>query len=95
MTKLEKVALKYARKNGRPLVMAFTSELRCWPLLMPDIHLFPNTEEGHAVLRQLQQRAEQWAARVSGIVADVADDQGMMTMVFTTDDFCELPAPVA
>ncbi|KAL1411457.1 hypothetical protein Q8F55_002413 [Vanrija albida] len=64
MTKLEKVALKYAREHGRPLVMAFTN-----------IHLFPNNEEGHAVLRQIQQRAEQWAAR------------GMMTMVFTTDDF--------
>ncbi|WOO81138.1 uncharacterized protein LOC62_03G004670 [Vanrija pseudolonga] len=76
MTKLEKVALKYARKNGRPLVMAFTN-----------IHLFPNTEEGHAVLRQLQQRAEQWAARVCDIVAAWLMFQGMMTMVFTTDDF--------
>jgi hypothetical protein len=27
MNKLEKVALRYARKHGRPLVMAFNSEL--------------------------------------------------------------------
>lgn len=26
MTKLEKVALRYTRKHGRPLVMAFSSE---------------------------------------------------------------------
>lgn len=27
MTKLEKVAIKYTKKHGRPLVMAFTSKL--------------------------------------------------------------------
>lgn len=29
-----------------------------------DIHLFPNTPEGHALLYQLQQRAEAWAEGV-------------------------------
>jgi hypothetical protein len=32
---------------------------------MPDVHLFPNDAEGHAVLHQLQQRAEAWAEGVS------------------------------
>nr|KIR85318.1 hypothetical protein I308_04578 [Cryptococcus tetragattii IND107] len=53
LNKLEKVALRYALKNGRPLVMAFNSEFH--------IHLFPNTPEGHGILHQLQQRAEAWA----------------------------------
>ena len=30
-----------------------------------DVHLFPNTPEGHMVLYQLQQRAEAWAEGVS------------------------------
>nr|ODO01229.1 hypothetical protein L204_01957 [Cryptococcus depauperatus CBS 7855] len=50
MAKLEKVALRYTQKNGRPLVMAFNN-----------IHLFPNTPEGQSILHQLQQRAETWA----------------------------------
>jgi len=33
--------------------------------LIPDVHLFPNNPEGHAVLHQLQQRAEAWAEGVS------------------------------
>ncbi|WWC70154.1 uncharacterized protein I206_104101 [Kwoniella pini CBS 10737] len=64
LNKLEKVALRYARKNGRPLVMAFNN-----------IHLFPNTDEGHGLLHQLQQRAEAWA------------EGGILTMIFSTDDF--------
>ncbi|WVQ82082.1 hypothetical protein IAT38_004210 [Cryptococcus sp. DSM 104549] len=64
LNKLEKVALRYAVKNGRPLVLAFNN-----------IHLFPNTPEGHSVLHQLQQRAEAWA------------EGGIMTMIFSTDDF--------
>ncbi|WWD17146.1 hypothetical protein CI109_101583 [Kwoniella shandongensis] len=64
LNKLEKVALRYARKNGRPLVLAFNN-----------IHLFPNTTEGHSVLHQLQQRAEAWA------------EGGILTMIFSTDDF--------
>lgn len=34
-------------------------------LAKTDIHLFPNSPEGHAVLYQLQQRAEAWAEGVS------------------------------
>ncbi|WWC89167.1 uncharacterized protein L201_004085 [Kwoniella dendrophila CBS 6074] len=64
LNKLEKVALRYARKNGRPLVLAFNN-----------IHLFPNTPEGHGLLHQLQQRAEAWA------------EGGILTMIFSTDDF--------
>ncbi|RSH88872.1 hypothetical protein EHS25_002534 [Saitozyma podzolica] len=64
MNKLEKVALRYTRKHGRPLVVAFNN-----------IHLFPNTPEGHSLLHQLQQRAESWA------------EGGIMTMIFSTDDF--------
>ena len=30
-----------------------------------DVHLFPNDKEGHALLHQLQQRAEAWAEAVS------------------------------
>lgn len=44
--------------------------------LIPDIHLFPDTEEGHALVYQLQQRAEAWA------------QAGIMTVIFTTDDHC-------
>lgn len=50
MNKLEKVALKYAHKKGRPLCLIFNN-----------VHLFPNNEEGNALLHQLQQRAEAWA----------------------------------
>lgn len=65
MTKLEKVALRYTRKHGRPLVVAFQSRPFPRSSLTPDIHLFPNDDEGAAVLYQLQQRAEQWAEAVS------------------------------
>ncbi|WVQ86539.1 hypothetical protein IAS59_000252 [Cryptococcus gattii] len=64
LNKLEKVALRYALKNGRPLVMAFNN-----------IHLFPNTPEGHGILHQLQQRAEAWA------------EGGILTMIFSSDDY--------
>ncbi|OWZ51164.1 hypothetical protein C356_02307 [Cryptococcus neoformans c45] len=64
LNKLEKVALRYALKNGRPLVMAFNN-----------IHLFPNTPEGHGILHQLQQRAEAWA------------EGRILTMVFSSDDY--------
>ncbi|KAL7413580.1 hypothetical protein BDY24DRAFT_406961 [Mrakia frigida] len=64
LNKLEKVALKYTRARGRPLVMIFNN-----------VHLFPDTDEGQAILLQLQQRAESWA------------EAGIMTMVFSTDDF--------
>lgn len=58
--------------------------------LLSDIHLFPNTPEGHALIHQLQQRAEAWAEGVGRLVGEQADPvpQGIMTMIFSTDDFC-------
>lgn len=50
MNKLEKVAIRRAKKTGRPLVMVFNN-----------IHLFKNDDEGKQLLQQLQQRAESWA----------------------------------
>ncbi|ORX37880.1 hypothetical protein BD324DRAFT_623651 [Kockovaella imperatae] len=64
LNKLEKVALRYKAKKGRPIVLVFN-----------EIHLIPNSPEGHALLHQLQQRAEAWA------------EGGICTMVFSTDDF--------
>jgi hypothetical protein len=51
MNKLEKVALKIARRRGKPLVLIFNN-----------IHFFNNDDEGRGMLLQLQQRAEAWAA---------------------------------
>jgi hypothetical protein len=51
MNKLEKVALRSARRTGRPLVLIFNN-----------IHFFKNDDEGRNMLLQLQQRAESWAA---------------------------------
>ncbi|KAF8653293.1 hypothetical protein AX16_003995 [Volvariella volvacea WC 439] len=64
LNKLEKVALRLARKKGRPLV-----------LIVNNVHYFNNDEDGRNMLLQLQQRAEAWAA------------SGILTMVFTSDDF--------
>ncbi|KAJ7209738.1 hypothetical protein GGX14DRAFT_535039 [Mycena pura] len=54
LTKLEKVALKVARRRGKPLV-----------LIINNVHYFKNDDDGRSMLLQLQQRAEAWAA--SGI----------------------------
>ncbi|EGO00723.1 hypothetical protein SERLA73DRAFT_121157 [Serpula lacrymans var. lacrymans S7.3] len=51
LTKLEKVALRLARRRGRPLI-----------LVINNIQHFHNDEEGRNMLLQLQQRAEAWAA---------------------------------
>lgn len=51
MNKLEKVALRCARRTGRPLV-----------LVINNVHFFKNDDEGRNMLLQLQQRAEAWAA---------------------------------
>ncbi|GFZ44299.1 hypothetical protein JCM24511_02021 [Saitozyma sp. JCM 24511] len=81
MNKLQKVALRYTKKHGRPLVIVFNSKLRPRKALRQrqlksvDVHLFTNTPEGHALLHQLQQRAETWAQR------------GIVTMIFSADDF--------
>lgn len=50
MNKLEKVAIRRAKKRGRPIVLVFNN-----------IHLFNNDDEGRLLLQQLQQRAESWA----------------------------------
>ena len=51
MNKLEKVALRCAKKRGKPLV-----------LVLNNVHLFNNDDGGKNILLQLQQRAEAWAA---------------------------------
>ncbi len=51
MNKLEKVALRVARKRGKHLV-----------LIINNVHFFNNDEAGRNMLLQLQQRAEGWAA---------------------------------
>ncbi|KAJ7686484.1 hypothetical protein B0H17DRAFT_1160607 [Mycena rosella] len=51
MNKLEKVALKAARRRGKPLV-----------LIINNVHFFKNDDDGRSMLLQLQQRAEAWAA---------------------------------
>ncbi|KAG6867793.1 hypothetical protein C0993_010988 [Termitomyces sp. T159_Od127] len=58
LNKLEKVALRSARKTGRPLV-----------LIVNNIHFFKNDDEGRNMILQLQQKAEAWAA--SGILTMV------------------------
>ncbi|EKM81121.1 hypothetical protein AGABI1DRAFT_127148 [Agaricus bisporus var. burnettii JB137-S8] len=63
-TLLEKVALRVSQKAGRPLV-----------LIINKVHHFKNDESGQAMLLQLQQKAEAWAAC------------GILTMVFTSDDY--------
>lgn len=51
LNKLEKVALRVSQKAGRPLV-----------LIINKVHHFKNDESGQAMLLQLQQKAEAWAA---------------------------------
>jgi hypothetical protein len=51
MNKLEKVALRSARKRGKPLI-----------LVLNNVHIFNNDDNGRNMLLQLQQRAESWAA---------------------------------
>ena len=58
MNKLEKVALKYSQRMGRPLVLIFNN-----------VHFFRNDDAGRDMLLQLQQHAEAWAE--SGIVTMV------------------------
>ncbi|KAK7045529.1 hypothetical protein VNI00_007361 [Paramarasmius palmivorus] len=64
MNKLEKVALRCVKRRAKPLV-----------LIINNVHLFDNDGNGHRVLLQLQQRAENWAT------------SGILTIVFTMDDF--------
>lgn len=61
MNKLEKVALRSARKRGRPLV-----------LIINNVHFFQHNDEGWKFLLQLQQRAESWAE--SGKITELPFD---------------------
>lgn len=51
LNKLEKVALRSARRSGRPLV-----------LIINNVHFLKNDDDGRNILLQMQQRAESWAA---------------------------------
>lgn len=48
---MEKVALRYSDVKKRPLV-----------LILNNVHLFKNDDDGKQILLQFQQRAEAWAA---------------------------------
>ncbi|KAI8973966.1 hypothetical protein BD414DRAFT_498702 [Trametes punicea] len=58
LNKLEKVALKHARRTGKPLI-----------LVLNNVHYFNHDDDGRNMLLQFQQRAEAWAA--SGIMTMV------------------------
>lgn len=64
LNKLEKVALRNRRDKGRPLV-----------LIINQMHLIRDDEDGKDLIELLQQRAEQWAAA------------NLVTMVFNSDDY--------
>ncbi|KAI1812817.1 hypothetical protein GGS20DRAFT_515011 [Poronia punctata] len=64
LNKLEKVALRHREKKGKPLI-----------LILNQMHLIRDDEDGRDLLELLQQRAEQWAAA------------NLVTMIFNSDDF--------
>ncbi len=64
LNKLEKVALRRRATVGRPLV-----------LIINQMHLIRDDEDGKDLIELLQQRAEQWAAA------------NLVTMVFNSDDY--------
>ncbi|KAK1753042.1 hypothetical protein QBC47DRAFT_304132 [Echria macrotheca] len=64
LNKLEKVALLRRKQVGRPLV-----------LIVNQMHLIRDDEDGKDLIELLQQRAEQWAAA------------NLVTMVFNSDDY--------
>ena len=64
LNKLEKVAMKRRRRVGKPLV-----------LIMNQMHLIRDDEDGKDLIELLQQRAEQWAAA------------NLVTMVFNSDEY--------
>ena len=64
LNKLEKVALKSRRDRKKPLV-----------LIINQMHLIRDDDDGKDVIELLQQRAEQWAAA------------NLVTMVFNSDDY--------
>jgi len=64
LNKLEKVALQRRAKVGRPLVV-----------IINQMHLIRDDDDGKDLIELLQQRAEQWAAA------------NLVTMVFNSDDY--------
>lgn len=64
LNKLEKVALRRRAKVGRPLIM-----------IINQLHLVRDDEDGRDLIELLQQRAEQWAAA------------NLVTMVLNSDDY--------
>ncbi|KAM7220697.1 hypothetical protein V8F06_003933 [Rhypophila decipiens] len=64
LNKLEKVALKRRKRDGKPLV-----------LIINQMHLIRDDEDGKDLIELLQQRAEQWAAA------------NLVTMVFNSDEY--------
>ncbi|KAH8916609.1 hypothetical protein BT69DRAFT_1340018 [Atractiella rhizophila] len=83
LNKLEKVAIRYRKKRGRPLVLIFNNihYLRNVSpyLLISSVEvkidsLRGKDEQGAPILHCLQQRAESWA------------QAGVLTMVFNSDD---------
>lgn len=51
MSKLEKVAIKYRKRTGKPLIIVFNN-----------VHFMKDDEDGQGILHLIQQRAEAWAA---------------------------------
>lgn len=64
LNKLEKVAMRMRNTRRKPLI-----------LIVNQMHLLRNVEEGRDLIELLQQRAEQWAAA------------NLVTMVFNSDDY--------
>lgn len=64
LNKLEKVALARRAKVGRPLIM-----------IVNQMHLIRDDDDGRDLIELLQQRAEQWAA------------SNLVTMIFNSDDY--------
>ncbi|GAA5898743.1 hypothetical protein JCM5296_006705 [Sporobolomyces johnsonii] len=58
LAKLEKVAIRFRKKHGRPIV-----------LIVQNAHFIKDDDEGHSLLHMLQQRAEAWAG--SGVMTMV------------------------
>lgn len=64
LNKLEKVALRKRQQRGKPLIV-----------IVNQMHLIRDDDDGRDLIELLQQRAEQWAAA------------NLVTMVFNSDDY--------
>ena len=63
MSKLEKVAIRYRKRTGRPLVLVFNN-----------MHFLKDDEAGQGILHLIQQRAESWAASQCANIVINSDD---------------------